>query len=73
MLSALVVGTLAIFLAGMASEHYLRHIPPSERVWWMWLVFAGSGILALGPLAVVIKARQLNQLYLNAASAALSS
>jgi hypothetical protein len=73
MLSALVVGTLAIFLTGMTSEQYLRHVPPSERVWWMWLVFAGSGILAIGPLAAVIKARHLNQLYMKAVEAAQSS
>jgi multisubunit Na+/H+ antiporter MnhB subunit len=73
MLSAMVVGTLAIFLTGMASEHYLRHMPPSERAWWMWLVFGGCGALALGPLAVVIKARQLNHLYVKAVEAAQSS
>ena len=69
MLSTLVVGTAAIFLMVMASEHYLRHVPASEHVWWMWLVLAGSGALALGPPAVVIKARQLNRLYLQAVAA----
>ncbi len=63
MLCALVVGIVVILLVGIASEHYLRHVPPSERVWWMWLVFAVSAALALGPLAAVTKARQLNRLY----------
>ncbi len=72
MLGALVVGTVVIFLTGIASEHYLRHVPPSERVWWLWLVLAASAALALGPLAVVIKARQLNRIYLEAVKAAQS-
>ncbi len=73
MLSSLVVGVIVIFLTVLAGEHYLRNVPPSDRVWWMWLVLAGSCVLVLGLMAAVIKARWLNRLYLEATEAAESS
>jgi hypothetical protein len=66
LLSALVVGTVAILLMGMAGTHYMLSVPPGERVWWMWLLFASSAALAFGPLVMVFKARQLNRMYLEA-------
>jgi hypothetical protein len=64
--SALVVGAVAISLIGMAGTHYNRSVPPSAQVWWMWLLFASSAVLAFGPLMMVVKARYLNQMYLEA-------
>lgn len=72
MLSGLGVGVVVIFLSVLTGDHYLRNVPASERVWWMWLVLAGSCALALGPLVAVIKARQLNRLYREATEAAQS-
>ena len=70
--SALFVGTVAFILMGMSGTHYLRSVPPGEQVWWMWLLFAGSAALAFGPLLMVIKARYLNQMYLQAVEDAQS-
>jgi hypothetical protein len=66
LLCALVVGTVAILLMGMAGTHYMLSVPPGERVWWMWLLFASSAALAFGPLVMVFKARRLNRMYLEA-------
>lgn len=54
----------------LTSEHYLRHVPTRERVWWMWLVLAGSCALTLGLLAAMIKTRQLSRLYREAVASA---
>ncbi len=72
LLSGLAVGAVVIYLLVLTGEHYLRHTPASERVWWMWAVLAGSCALAFGPLAAMIKARQLSRLYREAAAAAQS-
>ncbi len=69
LLSGLAVGAVALFLLGLTGEHYLRYVPPSERMWWMWALLVGSCALALGPLAATIKARQLNRLYRKAVAA----
>jgi hypothetical protein len=59
----LLVGTVVIGIVLMTGSHYLRVMPATERVWWMWLVLVLSVPLAGSPLAVMPKVRSLHRCY----------
>jgi hypothetical protein len=63
LLCGLAVASVVIFVLMLTGEHYLRHVPENNRSGWTWLILVGSGVLALGQLAALIKARQLNRQY----------
>jgi hypothetical protein len=69
LLSGLCVAVVVIIMLFLTGEHYLRHVPEGDRRWWIWMMLAGSGALALGQFATVIKAKQLNRQYREALEA----